>query len=125
MKEIDDNPKSSGDKETDITEAISPSNHNYIAEYMVLYDGETFYTVTAIFYDTVRHQVKEFVPAMIPGEKYTAEMMCGYAFWKLLSAGEQKMAGRCVASMVVNRLLPLRFVKTKHEYPKHYEIIQH
>ena len=126
MNEIHDNPKNNVDSETDIAEVKSPSNHNYIAEYMVLNDGDdNTYTVPAIFYETVLLLVKESIPGLIPGEKYKCEWLCGDAFWKLLSAGEQKMAGRCVASMVVNRLLPLCFVKTKHEYPKHYELIQH
>lgn len=122
---IYDNPNNREDSSTDIAEVNSAGVHTSSTSYVILYDGETFYTVPAVYYDTVRHQVKEFIPAMIPGEKYTTEMMCGDAFWKLLSAGERKMAGRCVANMVVNRLLPLRFVQSKHEYPKHYELIQH
>jgi hypothetical protein len=33
------------------------------------------------------------------------------------------MAGRCVAHMVVGGQLPLSFVNTKHEYPKHYRLL--
>jgi hypothetical protein len=69
--------------------------------------------------------VKESIPGLIPGEKYKCEWLCGNAFWKLLSAGEQRMAGRCLANAVFYGALPLRIVKTKHEYPKYYELIQH
>lgn len=125
MNYSDDKPNNNDDTDTDIAEVKSPSNDNYIAEYMTLYDGETFYTVTAVFYDTVLVLVKESIPGLIPGEKYKCEWLCGDAFWKLLSAGEQRMAGRCLANMVVYGVLPLRIVKTKHEYPKYYELIQH
>jgi hypothetical protein len=113
------------DKPNNGDDVKSPNDHDSITGHMVLYDGENFYTVSTTFYELVRHQVVEIIPGLIPGEKYTAEILCGDGFWKALTAGEQKMAGRCVANMVVNRLFPLRFVQTKHEYPKHYELIQH
>ena len=91
----------------------------------MLYDGECIYTVAAAFYNAVRYQAEEIIPALIPGVKYKSEWLCGDAFWTPLSDGEKRMAGRCIAHMVVNGLLPLRFAESKHEYPKWYQLIQH
>ena len=88
--------------------------------YTVLYDG---YTVSADFYDAVRHQVEDIIPALDPDGIYTLEMLCGNEFWQSLTAGEQKTAGRCMANMVVTNQLPFRFVQGVHEYPKLYQVI--
>ena len=81
------------------------------------------YTVSADFYDAVRHQVEDIIPALDPNEIYTLEMLCGDEFWQSFTAGEQKMAGRCMADMVVTHQLPFRFVQGEHEYPKLYQLI--
>lgn len=96
-----------------------PTTTNVI-EYLLLFDGETFYTVSKAFYDAVRVQVEEIIPATIRGVKYTLEDLCGDEFWHQLGAGEQRMAGRCMADMVCRGLLPLSPAKGKHEYPKLY-----
>ena len=101
------------------------TNRNDVHTYIMLYDGENIYTVSAVFYNAVRHEVEESIPGLIPGEKYKSEWLCGDAFWEPLSDGEKRMAGRCIANMVVNGLLPLRFAESKHEYPKWYLLIQH
>lgn len=88
--------------------------------FIILYDG---YTVPEKFYKAVLYQVKEIPPALLPGEKYTLEMLCGDVFWQLLTDGEKRMAGRCMAQMVVSGILPLRFAETKHEYSKRYQLL--
>jgi hypothetical protein len=95
-------------------------NHNDTVTYVVLYDG---YTAPAYLYNAVRYQVEEIIPAVDPDEIYTLEILCGEAFWQSLTAGEQKMAGRCMAHMVITKQLPFRFVQGKHEYPKLYQLI--
>jgi hypothetical protein len=87
--------------------------------YIVLYDG---YTVSAAFYNSVCHQVEEIIPAMEPDMRYPLKVLCGKAFWQPLSDGEKRMAGRCMAQMVVGGLLPLRFAEGRHEYPKLYRL---
>jgi hypothetical protein len=100
-------------------------NQNNVHMYIMLYDGDNVYTASAAFYTAVRLQVEEVIPGMERGVKYTLEMLCGDAFWRTLSDGEKRMAGRCMAHMVVNKRLPLCFAESKHEYPKWYELIQH
>ena len=101
------------------------TNRNDVHTYIMLYDGENIYTVSAAFYNAVRHQVDEIIPALTPGWKYKSEWLCGATFWTPLSDGEKRMAGRCIANMVVNGQLQLRFAKSKHEYPKWYQLVQH
>ena len=67
--------------------------------YLILADG---YTVTESFYNKVGSQVAEIIPAMLPGAKYTLEMLCGDEFWQSLSNGEKRLAGRCMAHSVAS-----------------------
>jgi hypothetical protein len=93
-----------------------------VIEYMILYDGETFYTVQKDFYDAIRHQVADIIHLLNPGEKYTLEMLCGPDFWNPLGEGKQRMAGRCMVDIVRNGLLPLSFAESQHEFPKYYQL---
>ena len=89
-------------------------------EHIVLYDG---YTVSADFYNSVRLQVDNVIPALERDRKYTLAMLCGPEFWDCLSNGERRMAGRCMAHLVACKRLPLRFAESRHEYPKYYWLI--
>ncbi len=85
-----------------------------------LHDG---YSVTKIFYDLIMQQVVAMLPRLTRNKSYTAKKLCGKEFWGLLEKGECLIAGRSIAHMVVHGVLPLRFVKWKHEYPLHYELM--
>lgn len=85
--------------------------------YILLGDG---YCVSSDFYTALIRQVEAIVPALDAFESYTLKALCGDAFWRQLSNGERRMAGRCMAHMVSHKILPLTFAKTKHEYPKRY-----
>ena len=104
---------------------ISTDSQIKVHTYIMVYDGENIYTVSAAFYNAVQYEVEESIPGLTPSWKYKSEWLCGDAFWTPLSDGEKRMAGRCIAHMVVNGLLPLRFAESKHEYPKWYQLIQH
>ena len=52
--------------------------------------------------------------------KYNLKVLCGAEFWKPLSDGQKRMAGRCMVHMVEVGLLPLHFAEGRHEYPKLY-----
>jgi len=65
-------------------------------------------------YKQVLELISEVVPVLEQEQSYTAETLCGEAFWKSLEKGEPIMAGKCVAQMVASKVLPLRFAgKTK------------
>lgn len=102
--------------------SIATEIHNCVPTHIMLFDGHNVYTASAAFYTTIRLQVEEVIPAMERGVKYTLEMLCGDAFWRTLSDGEKRMAGRCMAHMVANKRLPLCFTDSKHEYPKWYRL---
>lgn len=93
-----------------------------VIEYKVLHDGEAFYAVNKDFYDSVLLQVEEVIKVLTPGKKYNLKTLCGEEFWDLLDNGERRMAGRCMADIVCRGLLPLTFARSKHEYPKHYQL---
>ena len=115
-------PNDSAIDNTDTSDSTPPENHKGTTIYLILYDGHELYTVPAAFYSVVRNQVAEIIPAVERDVKYTLEMLCGEAFWKQLTDGEKRMAGRCMAQMIAKGLLPLRFAETKHEYPKRYQL---
>ena len=118
------NTQNAGDIEcNDTSISISPENHVGTAVLLILYDGHRMFTVSAAFYNAVRLQVEEIIPALERDEIYTLEELCGDAFWGPLTSGECKMAGKCMAYMVVNNRLPqLRFVGCPHENPKKYQL---
>jgi hypothetical protein len=63
------------------------------------------------------------VPKLPRGRIYLAKQLHGKERWDLLSDGERKLVGRCIAYAVCHGLLPLQFVKGAHEYPLHYRIL--
>ena len=83
---------------------------------------DKFCHVPETFYDRVRNQVEEIVPALEPSESYTLETLCGEEFWSNLSPGECKTAGRYMTDIVKKKRLPLVLdpKRCKHEYPKRY-----
>jgi len=119
------NTQNAGDIEcNDTSISISSANHAGTTMYICLYDYDRnrAYTIPAALYNAIRLQVEEIIPAMERGVEYTLEMLCGDAFWQTLTDGERRMAGRCLAHMVANKRLPLRFVGCPHEHPKKYRL---
>lgn len=86
---------------------------------VILYGGRT---VPQAFFDGVQQQVEEVLPAMDPKARYTSKMLCGMEFWALLNNGERRTAGRCLAHMVAQELLPLVFAESKSKHPKWYQL---
>lgn len=80
------------------------------------------YPVSAEVIESIRQQVEAALPTLNSHLTYTLEKLCGKAFWAQLDSGERKLAGRCMAHLVVKNQLPLLFVPRKHEYPKHYQL---
>ena len=98
-------------------------NNNDVSTYIVLYLRDRPYTISAGFYNAVQLQVEDNIPGMERGVKYTLEMLCGDVFWRTLSDGDTRKAGRCMADMVANNQFPqLRFIGCQHEHPKKYQL---
>lgn len=72
-------------------------------------------------YNQVLELIREVVPALELEYSYTAEMMCGEAFWKSLEKDERINAGKCVAQMVACKALPLRFAGTSKSNSRLYQ----
>ena len=80
------------------------------------------YQVKAAFIASLRHQIEAALPTLNPNLTYKLEKLCGPAYWATLDAGERKLAGRCMAHLVVKNEFPLLFAPSNHEYPKHYQL---
>ena len=46
------------------------------------------------FYDSILKQVEEILPAILPGQVFTLEELCGKKFWDSLSKGNRILAGQ-------------------------------
>ena len=73
--------------------------------------------VSIDFYNIVRNQVAERLPALTPGVDYTTEQICGADFWPLLGDGECRLAGMVLKDLSLRGLVPLVLVEWAHEYP--------
>lgn len=65
------------------------------------------------FYERVRAAALATVPNLEMGLTFKAEHLCGANFWVALSAGDARLAGRCIGHMVEMRDLPLTFAPPK------------
>jgi hypothetical protein len=124
MTDVINDPKAGDVKCNDTSISISSANHAGTTMYICLYDYDRnrAYTIPAALYNDVLKTVSEVIHLLVPGEIYTVEIIYGKALWGPLTDGEKRMAGRCLAHMVANRRLPLRFVGCPHEHPKKYRL---
>ena len=77
---------------------------------------------TEVFYNKIKSQVEQVLPAVAPDVSYTLEKLCGSGFWGQLDPKEQKLAGRCMVRMVKKGELPFEFVGCEHASPKKYRL---
>ncbi len=66
--------------------------------------------------------VGEILPALLPGELYTLEALCGPEFWCQLTTAEKQDAGRIMVRLVLGGWLPLEVVGCRHAFPKQYRL---
>jgi hypothetical protein len=108
------------DNASDVT---PPENHEGTTIYLILYDEDRTYTVSAAFYNDVLNTVSEVIHIFIPSDIFTLRIIYGEALWLLMTRGERRKAGKCMAHMVANNQFPqLRFVGCQHEHPKKYQL---
>jgi hypothetical protein len=91
-----------------------------VPDTVTLDDGRA---VPMAFYDSVYEHVAARLQTLNKGVNYTAKFLCGEGFWAQLRPGEPSLAGRCLAHMVEEGMLPLTPVKSRHEYPMRYRLI--
>ncbi|WP_430232617.1 hypothetical protein [Nitrosomonas communis] len=96
-------------------------NHPEMESFVLLRDGRV---VPKRLYDRIRTQVEKALPFLNPNRKYTAKKLCGRKFWDeyLLFADKQRLAGRCLANMVVRNELPLEFVELTTSFSRSYQL---
>jgi hypothetical protein len=94
------------------------ANNDTVRSYVIRHD----YSVPSEFFKTILRIIREILPALWRDQPYTLELLCGPESWGLWTDGERRMAGRCMAHLVVSGQLPLRFAESRHEYPKKYRL---
>lgn len=80
------------------------------------------YSVTPKFFDEIRLHIEGRLPGLQHGRLYTSKALTGKSYWDRQGSGVQRLTGRCIAYMAVHHMLPLTFVKGKHEYPLRYQL---
>ena len=76
------------------------------------------------FYDTIRDLILEQIPAIKPNQVVKLEDFYDPEAWHQMDIEERKLAGRCMAQMVLYGILPLEFVGCKHSSPNEYRLKQ-
>ena len=94
------------------------ANNDPVKSYVIRHD----YSVPSEFFNAIVRIIREILPALWSDQPFTLKLLCGPEFWDQLTDGERRMAGRCMAHLVVSGQLPLRFAESRHEDPKHYRL---
>ena len=110
-------------QDNDDGDSTPSENHKGTTVLLILYDGVYTYTVSAAFYNDVLNTVIEVLHLFRSGDVFTLRIIYGEALWLLMTPGDRKKAGKCMAHMVASKRLPqLRFVGCQHEHPKKYQL---
>lgn len=88
-------------------------------ENIELSDG---FSVSKGIYEGFRQMVVPSLTEISPGKAYTLKNILGREIWNQLDHGDRRLMGRCVAHMTTRKILPLRIVESKHEYPIRYQL---
>lgn len=65
------------------------------------------------FYAAVADAAEAVIPDLAPDRKFKAEHVCGPNFWVKLSPSQARLAGRCLAHLVLDGSLPLAIHERK------------
>ena len=107
---------------TDTSDSVPSEHHEDTAIYLILCDEHRTYTVSAAFYNDVLNTVSEVIHLLLPSDIYTLRKIYGEELWLQMSRGDRSKAGKCMAHIVANKRLPLRFVGCPHDDPKKYQL---
>ena len=80
------------------------------------------FTVPQNPYNQVREQVTDIAPILTLDDDYTLKKLCDPDYWDSLTNNERKLAGRCMAYMVKNGLVPYNFAGRLCQSPKVYTV---
>ena len=122
MTDVINTPKDGDIECNDTSISTSSANHKGTTVHLILYDDHHTYTVSAAFYNDVLNTVSEVIHIFLPGDIYTLRKIYGEALWLDMTRGDRSKAGKCMAHMVANKRLPLRFVGCTHDDPKKYRL---
>jgi hypothetical protein len=99
---------------------MTPKPENKLSPRIQLLHGTT---VSRHFYETVQAQLEGELPHHANSAALlTARELCGEDFWRLLNKGEHLLAGRCIAHMVDQKVLPLEPATPTTANAKRYQL---
>ena len=76
------------------------------------------------FYNGIRDLILEQTPAIKPNQVVKLADFYDPEIWHQMDREERKLAGRCMAHMVIHGILPLAFIGCKHNSPNEYQLKQ-
>ena len=76
------------------------------------------------FYNGIRDLILDQIPAIKPNHVFKMEVFYDQEDWLQWDPEKRKLAGRCMAQMVLYGILPLEFVGCKHNSPNEYQLKQ-
>ena len=79
-------------------------------------------TVSKSFFDSIRQQVAEIIPALLPYAENTLQTLCGDDYWYAMPVERRRIAGQVMAYMVQHDLLPFEFSGHLCTSPKRYRL---
>jgi len=91
-------------------------------EYLVLLGGGHIASKT--FYDNIRNLILEQISAIRSDYVVKLEDFYDPEDWQQITIEDRKLAGRCMARLVIQYEIPLEFVGCKHSAPKKYRLKQ-
>lgn len=89
-------------------------------EKVVLLNGQS---VDKAFYQEIFLQAKTVVPEMQANKLYTVRELFGEDYWQIMTNYLKRMAGRCFAKMVHDKVFDLQFIQFKRSPTKRYILI--
>jgi len=91
-------------------------------EYLVLLSGG--HVASKTFYDSIRDLILEQIAAIRSDYVVKLEDFYDPEDWQQITIEDRKLAGRCMARLVIQHEIPLDFVGCKHSIPKEYRLKQ-
>jgi hypothetical protein len=80
---------------------------------VILHDGSA---VDEYYFNGIMGQILATVTSLEQGTAYSVESLLDEAFWSELTSHGRETARLCVATMVMDEMVPLAFSEAKHSY---------
>ena len=100
----------------------APANGGPLSAEPMLNFGGQYGKVTQSFFNAIAARAELRVQNLHSGELYNAEHLLGVSYWASLVADDCKRAGKCLAVLSLDGLLPLTVHKIGRKTSKYYRV---